>query len=74
MFAFRLKQPKPALPNWGEKSKMSVIQFKCKKCGAQEYIIKEVPNGNNVHKGLYCTNVFLVVQHTLTVVKENSSI
>ena len=33
---------------------MSVIQFKCKKCGAQEYVIKEVPNGSNVHKGLYC--------------------
>ena len=32
---------------------MSVIQFKCKKCGAQEYVIKEVPNGSNVHKGLY---------------------
>ena len=33
---------------------MAVIQFKCKKCGAQEYVIKEVPNGSNVHKGLYC--------------------
>ena len=33
---------------------MSVIQFKCKKCGSQEYVIKEVPNESNVHKGLYC--------------------
>lgn len=32
---------------------MSVIQFKCKKCGAQEFVIKKVPNGSNVHKGLY---------------------
>lgn len=33
---------------------MAVNQFKCKKCGSQECVIKEVPNGSNVHKGLYC--------------------
>ena len=34
-----------------EKIKMLIHQFKCKKCGAQEYIIKEAPNGSNVHNG-----------------------